>query len=66
MALEPCCALGCSDELRPGGQALGVWSRDEVTRIDFKDVGHFGPCLADRFERRLQADSFEMFGEIAG
>ena len=45
---------------------LGVWSRDEVTWVEFEDIGCFGPGLADRLERRFPADGFEVFGEIVG
>ena len=51
---------------RVKGPGLGVWSRDEVTWIEFEDVGRFGPGLADRFERRFPTDGFAVFGAIIG
>jgi hypothetical protein len=53
-------------KLLDGISALGVWSRGEVTWVEFEDVGCFGPGLADCFERRPPPDSFEVLGKIVG
>ena len=45
---------------------LGVWSRDEVARVKFEDVGCFGPGPAYGLERRLSPDCLEVLGEVVG
>ena len=45
---------------------LDVWSRDEVTRIDFEDFGSIRPCKVDRLEGRFPFQRFEVLGEIIG
>ncbi len=51
-------------EDRPSG--LGVWSRDEVTRINFEDFRAFGPSKADCFEGRSPFQCLEMLGKVIG
>ncbi len=45
---------------------LSVWFREELTGIEFKDVGCFVPDMTDRFEGCLPPDGFQVFGEIVG
>ena len=46
--------------------ALGVWSCNEVARVDFKDRRVFGPCLAYDLVGRSRAESLEVPGEVVG
>jgi biopolymer transport protein ExbB len=43
--------IGVKRRLRKALSALGVWSRDEVTRIDDEGCGVFRPGTADGLER---------------
>ena len=47
-------------------QTLGVWSRNEVVRIDFEDCGNFRPGLADDLIRRTPFEGLQVLGEVVG
>lgn len=46
--------------------ALGVWSRDEVARVNFENLRAFRPCMSDRLEGRPPLQRFEVPGKIIG
>ena len=45
---------------------LGVWSRDEVTRVKFENFWCVVPGLADGLEGCFPLESLEVLGEIVG
>ena len=45
---------------------LDVWSRDEVTRVEFEDFWCCRPGVADGFERGLPPERLEMLGKVIG
>ena len=45
---------------------LGVWSRNEVVRIDFEDCGNFRPGLADDLIGRSPFQGLQVLGEVVG
>src|SRR5215213_9353546 len=58
---------GVSVELaRALGQRLGVWSRDEVVRVDLERSRVFCPGLADRLERGSPSEPLQVFAEVVG
>src|SRR5215471_12360646 len=50
----------------PLASGLGVWSRNEVVRIDFEDWWVFGPGLADDLIGRSPFQGLQVLGEVAG
>ena len=48
------------------GLSLGVWSRNEVVRIDFEDCGSFRPGLADDLIGRSPFQGLQVLGEVVG
>ncbi len=44
--------------------ALGVWSRDEVTRVKFEDVGRCRPGMADGFEGVLHRSALRCLARL--
>src|SRR4051794_32297001 len=64
-----------ADLNRPGGNAtgvaihageLGVWSRDEVVRVDFERGRVFRPSLADGLERGSPSEPLQVLSEVIG
>ncbi len=47
-----------------GTLALGVWSRDEVTRVKFEDVGRCRPGMADGFEGVLHRSALRCLARL--
>src|SRR4028118_2031249 len=45
---------------------LGVWSRDEVVRVNLEDRRVLGPGVADRLERGSPPWRLEVLGEVVG
>ena len=45
---------------------LGVWSRDEVTRVGFKYSRIFLPRLNKSLVRRFPSQRFEVLGKVKG
>src|SRR5215204_3794384 len=45
---------------------LGVWSRDEVVRVDLEGCRVLCPGLADRLERGSPLEPLEVLGEVVG
>src|SRR5215217_7180729 len=62
-ALDQASQAGLSMRLRDG---LGVWSRDEVVRVDLEGRSVPGPGVADRLERGPPAQRLEVLGEVVG
>src|SRR5215204_2014752 len=48
------------------GKPLGVWSRDEVVRVDLERSRVLCPGLADRLERGSPLEPLEVLGEVVG
>src|SRR5918997_6683898 len=51
---------------KPRWPTLGVWSRDEVVRVDLEDGGVLGPGVADRREGGPPLQRLEVLGEVVG
>src|SRR3954471_1893156 len=48
------------------GKKLGVWSRDEVVRVDFERGRVFRPSLADGLERGSPSEPLQVLSEVIG
>jgi DNA sulfur modification protein DndC len=58
-------AIWAADVLRFGDeQRLGVWSRDEVVRVDGERRRVFCPSIADGLEWRAPSQRLEVLGEV--
>ncbi len=45
---------------------LGIWSRNEVVRVNFEDRWDFDPGLANGLVGRSPPQGFEVLGEVVG
>src|SRR5215218_7449553 len=49
-----------------GSKGLGVWSRDEVVRVDLERGRVSGPSVTDGLERGSPSQRFQVLGEVVG